>query len=212
MDHRGFTLIELLVVVTIIGILAGLAVPGINKALNTAKQTADVANVRQLGLILFTLANEENGSFPSGGLEDSGTRTDASSSSQFFMSLLRSKELTEPKLIWGNSAKPKTDVGTTANASLQLTRDNLAFNYVKGLSTSSESQIPLLVSRGAYSTAAEFSQGKTLNANNVWGTQGVVAYTIGNSAIWVKATAKVVKPFYNTDDVDLPSDALLLQD
>jgi prepilin-type N-terminal cleavage/methylation domain-containing protein/prepilin-type processing-associated H-X9-DG protein len=62
---KGFTLVELLVVISIIGLLAGLAVPAINGALKKAKSGACMANLRQIGLGLITYASENSaGTFP----------------------------------------------------------------------------------------------------------------------------------------------------
>jgi prepilin-type N-terminal cleavage/methylation domain-containing protein/prepilin-type processing-associated H-X9-DG protein len=62
---KGFTLVELLVVISIIGLLAGLAVPAINGALKKAKSGACMANLRQIGLALISYATDsESGKFP----------------------------------------------------------------------------------------------------------------------------------------------------
>ena len=58
---NSFTLVELLVVISIIGLLAGLAVPAIQGGLDKAKQGVDVSNARQLGIIFFSEANDNNG-------------------------------------------------------------------------------------------------------------------------------------------------------
>ncbi|NBS14192.1 MAG: prepilin-type N-terminal cleavage/methylation domain-containing protein [Verrucomicrobia bacterium] len=58
---NSFTLVELLVVISIIGLLAGLAVPAIQGGLDKAKQGVDVSNARQLGMIFFSEANDNNG-------------------------------------------------------------------------------------------------------------------------------------------------------
>jgi type II secretory pathway pseudopilin PulG len=44
--------------------LAGLLVPGINGALTAAKQTRNVADAKQIGLMLLEYANEHNGKYP----------------------------------------------------------------------------------------------------------------------------------------------------
>ncbi len=62
---RAFTLVELLVVISIIGLLAGLAVPAINGALKKAKSGACLSNLRQIGIALITYASgSEDGKFP----------------------------------------------------------------------------------------------------------------------------------------------------
>jgi prepilin-type N-terminal cleavage/methylation domain-containing protein len=62
--ERGFTLIELLVVIAGIGILMGLAVPALNSALERAKVTKDLSNLRQIGAATQLYMNDNNGAFP----------------------------------------------------------------------------------------------------------------------------------------------------
>ena len=61
---RAFTLIELLVVMAIITILVGIAVPALSSALERAKATKDMSNLRQLGLGMQTYLNDKDQILP----------------------------------------------------------------------------------------------------------------------------------------------------
>ncbi|MBS1258640.1 MAG: hypothetical protein MAG551_01701 [Candidatus Scalindua arabica] len=63
--NRGFTLIELLVVIAIIGILAGILLPVLSRARESARKTQCMSNVKQIGMGLIMYANENSESFPS---------------------------------------------------------------------------------------------------------------------------------------------------
>ena len=57
----GFTLVELLVVISIIGLLAGLAIPAISSGLNKAKESTKISNLRGIYQAGLLWSGENNG-------------------------------------------------------------------------------------------------------------------------------------------------------
>ena len=66
MTKRGFTLIELLVVIAIIAILAAMLLPALHKSRQTARKTACVNHLKQLGLGLDYYCSDNKDIFPWG--------------------------------------------------------------------------------------------------------------------------------------------------
>jgi prepilin-type N-terminal cleavage/methylation domain-containing protein/prepilin-type processing-associated H-X9-DG protein len=63
-NRTGFTLVELLVVIGIIALLAGLLLPSLNRAQESARRVKCSSNLRQIGAGLITYAGDNNGNFP----------------------------------------------------------------------------------------------------------------------------------------------------
>jgi type IV pilus assembly protein PilA len=60
----AFTLIELLIVITIIAVLASIALPAFAGVKERGDQTKDLSNAKQIALALRQFAIDNNGSYP----------------------------------------------------------------------------------------------------------------------------------------------------
>ena len=74
-SRNAFTLVELLVVITIIGLLAGMLIPAVNYARESARRTQCINHQRNLALAMLTHETAE-GALP-GSLDQLGTYKDA---------------------------------------------------------------------------------------------------------------------------------------
>ncbi|MFI4911120.1 MAG: type II secretion system protein [Sedimentisphaeraceae bacterium JB056] len=68
-DKKGFTLIELLVVISIIAVLMSILMPALGKVREQAKVAICKSNLRQWGVVMFSYAADNNGSFTQGDTE-----------------------------------------------------------------------------------------------------------------------------------------------
>jgi prepilin-type N-terminal cleavage/methylation domain-containing protein len=174
---NSFTLVELLVVISIIGLLAGLAVPAIQGGLDKAKQGVDVSNARQLGIIFFSEANDNNGMYRvSGDLTNTNT---AGTFLEIVQGMFSNGVLTSAKILSGQGVIP----ATSTNA---VTAANIAFGYVPNLTTSDDGQIPLILTKGPTDLA---NSNVVLDDKYPWKRKGIVVYRVGNSAEFIKAGA-----------------------
>lgn len=170
---NSFTLVELLVVISIIGLLAGLAVPAIQGGLDKAKQQVDVSNIRQCGLVAFGYANDNEGNY-------SGTNTTPGQSSlSYFTNLVSLGLLNSTKILAGN--------GYTAAASTgNILAINIAWGYNSPLNTSDDANLPLFISKN-FGTGNTFSNVSITTATNGWKSKGIVVFRVGNSAEFIKS-------------------------
>ena len=177
-NTAGFTLIELLVVIGIIAMLAALSLPVYNSVMLNAAMTDDLNNARQVGIGLKMLAQDNDGNYPSGTNiygDQIVTSNDA------FRSLIPNY-IDNEKVFTVARAK----VGSTADNKTSPTSEILkpgenAFAYIEGLSTSSNSNWPLIVDEtdgtGVYNNIET-------NLGGTWkGTKAVVVHTDSSAAM-----------------------------
>ncbi|NBS55311.1 type II secretion system protein [bacterium] len=60
----AFTLVELLVVISILGLLAGLSIPAISAARNSALTAASTGNLHQINIMMKSYLAENNNFYP----------------------------------------------------------------------------------------------------------------------------------------------------
>ena len=169
---NSFTLVELLVVISIIGLLAGLAVPAIQGGLDKAKQQVDVSNIRQCGIVAFSYANDNEGNY-------NGTNTNAITSTAFFTNLVSLGVLNSTKILAGNGY-------TAALTTNNILVNNIAWGYNSGLTASDDGNLPLFISKNVGPTLQTFSN-ITISAATVgWKSKGIVVFRIGNNAEFIK--------------------------
>ena len=154
-------------VISIIGLLAGMAVPAIQGGLDKAKQQVDVSNARQVGMILFSDANDNDGIYYTNG-----------TTSLMIMTNLFGKGLLTSTKVLGGQGYP-----AAANTN-SITAANIAMAYVSGLTTSDDGQIPVLVSKGLTTLSATQSLSAVTTG---WRQKGIVVYRVGNSAEFLKS-------------------------
>ena len=64
--HRAFTLIELLVVIAIIAMLVAILIPAVSKALESARRSKCVNNLKAIGNSFLLYASDHKGDLPAG--------------------------------------------------------------------------------------------------------------------------------------------------
>lgn len=193
----AFTLIELLVVITIIAILASIALPVFNGVTTRANQTKDLANAKQVALALKLFSGDNNGSFPTYQNPDAGTGA-ITTSNQAFRELFPNYITSETVFYLAGSAwtpKPPDNVydltptGGTYTKTLQPGENNFA--YVTNLTDTSNPSFPLIAD--GFNTVAKYSTDKTLKGG-VWAGQKAVVVFVDTSGQIMKCDATALAP------------------
>ena len=142
-SDAGFTLIELLVVISIIAILAGIALPVFGEVQVRGAQTKALSNAKQVGLACKVYAQDYNGDFPSytNAEEKTGTPTTSNDTLQTLLpDYVPDKSVFGiPKSVYGKGAKTG---GQGQETKLRAGENEWA--YVLGLNDTSNARYPLL--------------------------------------------------------------------
>ena len=155
-NFAAFTLIELLIVITIIAVLAGIALPAYNGVKERGDQTKDLSNAKQISLALRQFAIDNNGAYPSkapaAGQDYSAaaaTPLPTTSNDAFwwlFPTYLQSEQIFA---VNGSAYTPsnpdnKLDPSTAATRTDTLKKGENNYAYVVGLTDTSNPTFPLI--------------------------------------------------------------------
>ena len=189
--RSAFTLIELLVVITIIAILAGIAVPVYTAVLMNAHQTNALNDAKQITLALKLYANDHNGIYPSYTLQNGqATTTTVANSNEAFAQLFPSYAMEElifwtPKSAFCSANPPneQKDNPPIDPPVLTLASGQNEWAYVLGLNDSSEPDAPILADGFASPQSHTYVKDQS-QKGGVWkGQKSIIAHADGSAVI-----------------------------
>ncbi len=181
---KAFTLIELLVVITIIAILAGIALPVYNNVTERGQQTKALAHAKQIALAMKMFAIDNDGVFPRTNVP-SAAGTPANSN-QAFAALIPDYIPSETifavaKSEWSpttpdNNTKRTFESYTNTGETLEVGENHFA--YVMGLNDTSNPSWPLIADGFASGTETDPTYtSNTGEKGGVWaGKKAIVIY------------------------------------
>jgi prepilin-type N-terminal cleavage/methylation domain-containing protein len=193
----AFTLIELLVVITIIAILASIALPVFTSVTDRANQTKNLSNAKQIALACKLFAGDHDGKFPfqNGQVDppvDIAAPGTGSNSNQIFASLVPAYVPTEKifylaKSFWSPTA-PDENTATAADRVEQQTNN---FAYMFGLSDTDNPNYPLVFDAPT-ATVTTYPTNPALQGG-VWkGKKAVVIHTDTSGTVQSTTTVTAV--------------------
>lgn len=200
----AFTLIELLIVITIIAVLASIALPAYTGIQERANQTKDLSNSKQIALALKQFAIDNNGFYPdkaSAAGEYSAAPANAPTDSNsalfwLFPNYLQSEDVF---VVSGSKWSPsnpdnKIDAAGVAQAETLKIGEN-SYAYVRGLTDTSNPAFPLLADGFKDPIAAPpvYDTSKT-NKGGVWAAKKAVVAFCDGSAQTLKCDATTKAP------------------
>ena len=152
----AFTLIELLIVITIIAVLAGIALPAYNGVKERGDQTKDLSNAKQIALALRQFAIDNNGAYPNkqpdaaanGDYSAAASTIPTTSNDAFwwlFPNYLQSEQIFAVTGSAYTPGNPDNRLDPTASArNLTLAQKENNYAYVTGLTDTSNPSFPVI--------------------------------------------------------------------
>lgn len=194
----AFTLIELLVVISIIAVLASIALPVFGQIQVRGAQTKALSNAKQVGLACKLSAMDNNGNFPSYQLDTNlkpDTTKAVSTSNDALAQLIPDYVQSEDIFFVQGSAftkfapdnKVDNPMAATPTESLKAGENHWA--YVTQLTETSNSAFPLLADGFASESTHTYTADKT-QKGGVWEAKKAVIVRVDGSGEIVKVNTK----------------------
>lgn len=194
----AFTLIELLVVISIIAILAGIALPVFGQIQVRGAQTKALANAKQVGLACKLFAMDNNGNFPTYKLDvnlrPDTTAGNVADANEAFAQLIPDYVQSEQIFFVQGSAYTKFQPDNKIdNPALQSPVESLKagenhWAYVLGLTETSNSAFPLLADGFKTATAHDYDKDKT-KPGGVWEAKKAIVVRVDGSGEVLKVAS-----------------------
>ena len=186
---KGFTLIEILVVLTVMIVLAGLAVPSMLAVREQGKQLQDLANAKQIYGALKRFADDNDGKFPWGPYDPvtggpAATSKPLANSNEAFRNLYYLNYLTTEKIFYvAGSGWTRNEPDEKTDGAHALAPGECAYAYCPGLSDASNPRLPILAD--AFSTTVgTYAKDPAGSKGAIWkGKVAIVVRADGSSKV-----------------------------
>ncbi|HWL51710.1 MAG TPA: type II secretion system protein [Chthoniobacteraceae bacterium] len=178
--EKGFTLIELLVVISIIAILAGIAVPAFTGVITRGQQTKALSDAKQVYLGLKMFAGDNDGAFP---FRDrtGADLTSGSSSNDAFRNIVPDYVKSEKIFAVTKSAFTRgTPDENTSTETETLKAGENHWAYVLNLSDTSNPNLPIIADGFNNASTAVYSADET-QPGGVWKGEAAIVVRVDGS-------------------------------
>ena len=185
--QSAFTLIELLVVISIIAILAGIALPVFGQVQVKGAQTKVLSNIKQIGTACRLFADDYNGIYPTYKLDENNKlgNDKVGDANEAFAQLFTAGYMETEQIFFcaKSNFTPKPPDEKFKNTGDILAAGENHFAYVLGLSTTSPATWPLIAD--GFKNEGDHSYSKVESENGgVWkGKKAIVLHCDNSGSI-----------------------------